>query len=89
MKTRWELRASLALVDSRPPIPRWLALAAFLALIASAALTAWSVLTDRADFGAAAEQLATPQSNEAGEQPDAGGREPQRLGALDTEEEIK
>ena len=89
VKTRWELRASLALVDSRPPIPRWLALAAFLALIASAVLTAWSVLTDRADFGAAAEQRATPQSNQAGEQPDAGGREPQRLGALGTEEKIK
>jgi hypothetical protein len=68
------MRASLALVDSRPPIPRWLALAAFLALVASAALTTWSVLTDRADFGAAAEQQAMPRSNEAGEHPAAGGR---------------
>ena len=67
------MRASLVFVNSRPPIPRWLALAAFLALVASAALTAWSVLTDRADFGAAAEQRATPQSNEAGEHPAAGG----------------
>jgi len=68
------MRASLALVDSRPPIPRWLALAAFLALVASAALTTWSVLTDRADFGATAERQATPQANEAGEHPAAGGR---------------
>ena len=68
------MRASLALVDSRSPIPRWLALAAFLALVASAALTTWSVLTDRADFGAAGERQATPQSNEVGEQPSAGGR---------------
>jgi len=83
------MRASLVLVDSRPPIPRWLALAAFLALVASAALTAWSVLTNRADFGAAAEQRATPQAKEAAEQPDAGGLHPQRLGALGTEEEIK
>ena len=83
------MRASLALVSSRPPIPRWLALAAFLALVTSAALTAWSVLTDRADFGAAAEQRATPRVNEATEQPDAGALRPQRLGALGTEEEIK
>jgi hypothetical protein len=74
VETGRELRASLALVNSRLPIPRWLALAAFLALVASAALTTWSVLTDRADFGAAAEQRATPQSNEAGEQPSTGGR---------------
>ena len=83
------MRASLRLVTSRPPIPRWLALAAFLALGASAGLTAWSVLTDRADFGAAAEQRATPQVNEATEQPDAGALHPQRPGALDTEEESK
>jgi len=83
------MRASFALVDSRPPIPRWLALAAFLALVASAALTTWSLLTDRADFGAAVEQRATPQPNEAGEHPAAGGRDPQRLGALGTQEEIK
>jgi len=69
------MRASFALVDSRPPIPRWLALAAFLALVASAALTTWAVLTDRADFGAAAEQSATPQSNEAGEHPSGEGLE--------------
>ena len=69
------MRASLALVDDRPPIPRWLALAAFLALVASAALTAWSVLTDRADFGSAAEQRAALRSNKAGEEPAAGGRE--------------
>ena len=83
------MRASLVLVNSRPPIPRWLALAAFLALVASAALTAWSVLTDRADFGAAAEQRATPPSNAAGEHPDAGARRPQRLGALGNEEKSK
>jgi hypothetical protein len=56
-------------VDSRPPIPRWLALAAILALVASGVLTAWFVLTDRADFGVAAEQQAAPRSNEAREQP--------------------
>jgi hypothetical protein len=83
------MRASLALVNSRPPIPRWLALAAFLALVASAVLTAWSVLTDRADFGAAAEQRATPQAKQAAEQPNAGALHPQRPEAPGTEEEIK
>jgi hypothetical protein len=76
-------------VTSRPPIPRWLAFAAFLVLVASAALTAWSVLSDRADFGAAAEQPATSQSNEAGEHPAAAGHQPDRPGALGTKEEIK
>ena len=61
-------------MDSRRPIPRWLALAAFLALVASAALTTWSVLTNRADFGAAGERQAKALSNEAGEHPSAGGR---------------
>jgi hypothetical protein len=55
------MRASLGLVEARPPIPRWLALAAVLALVASAVFTTWSVLTDRADFGAAARRQATPQ----------------------------
>ncbi len=68
------MRASLALVDSDRPIPRWLALAAFLALVASAALTAWSVLSDRADFDAAAQRHTSAQSSETGEQPSAGGR---------------
>jgi hypothetical protein len=61
-------------VDSRPPIPRWLALAAFLALVAAAVLTAWSVLTDRADFGAAALHPAAAESNQTGEQPAPGDR---------------
>ena len=68
------MRASLALVDSRPPIPRWLALAAILALVASGALTTWFVLTDRADFDGAAEQQAAPRSNEAREHPFEGER---------------
>jgi hypothetical protein len=78
-------------VDSRPPIPRWLALAAFLALVASAALTTWSVLTNRADFGAASERQATAQSNEAGEHPSAGGAgsPTQRLEVLATEKETE
>jgi hypothetical protein len=59
-------------VDSQRPIPRWLALAAFLALVASAALTTWAILTDRADFGAAVEQPVEAHSKEAAEQPAAG-----------------
>jgi hypothetical protein len=61
-------------VDSHPPILRWLALVAFLALVASAALTTWSILTDRADFAAVAQRQAARHSNEAAEQPDAGAR---------------
>ena len=58
----------------RPPIARWLAFAAFLALVASAALTAWLVLADRADFGAAARRQVAARSNEAAEHPTAAGR---------------
>jgi len=51
-----------------------MALAAFLALVASAALTAWAILTDRADFAASGRWQATAQVNEAGQQPAPGVR---------------
>lgn len=49
-------------MESRSPIPRWLALVAVFALVASGGLCAYSILTDRADFrgGAGAEPSAAP-----------------------------
>ena len=41
-------------MSDRPPLPRWLALAALLALLAAGTLSAWAILSGRADFGAAA-----------------------------------
>jgi len=38
-------------VNDRSPLPRWMALAAVVALGAAAAFTTWSILTDRARFG--------------------------------------
>ena len=46
-------------MDGRPPLPRWMALAAVVALGAAAALTTWSILTDRARFAPEAPR-ATP-----------------------------
>ena len=56
-------------MQDRPPLPRWLALAALLALVAAGVLTAWALLTGRADFGAAAPPGGV---GEAGPPPGAG-----------------
>jgi hypothetical protein len=36
--------------EPRPPVPRWLALVALCTLCASGVLTAWLLLSGRADF---------------------------------------
>jgi hypothetical protein len=47
-------------VQAPPPFPRWLALAALLALLASGGLCSWWILTDRAEFRADASGSTPP-----------------------------